>query len=194
MRGYAMRRHLLNVLTALSLMLAISTAVLWIVSYSEVERVRYQPLVDARASSSWSINGRPSEVSLQLRVTPGWVEGWWGEMPSGLHLAGGEPVDGGGTDWRWKVPGFGAEKFHANAIRRDGSRVLYIQGYSFWFRIAWIAAVSILLPLWRTLYFLHRRVRPKAGLCPHCAYDLRATPDRCPECGTVAPAAGARPP
>jgi hypothetical protein len=41
------------------------------------------------------------------------------------------------------------------------------------------------LPSWRLRSALARRRLSKVGHCRRCGYDLRATPGRCPECGTT---------
>ena len=57
---------------------------------------------------------------------------------------------------------------------------------------------EIVIPYWALIVFslvpaglLSRRClivwrRTRAGLCPQCGYDLRATKERCPECGLAA--------
>jgi hypothetical protein len=44
--------------------------------------------------------------------------------------------------------------------------------------------LSLGLPLARLICFMIDRRRDEL-VCPTCGYDLRATPERCPECGTV---------
>jgi hypothetical protein len=58
----------------------------------------------------------------------------------------------------------------------------------------WILpAAAALLPTWRVARWiravLKSRRRFGPGKCHRCGYDMRATPERCPECGQVADAA-----
>lgn len=92
---------------------------------------------------------------------------------------GGEPDDAY-AEWKWG--GFAwYERRNARLSTLAGSAVI-----PFW-SLSLLAAVPVLA--WAITYRRRAR-RPRfQGLCLTCGYDLRESPDRCPECGTV-PTAG----
>ena len=77
--------------------------------------------------------------------------------------------------------------FHASTLRYFSLRIKRMEPQKE-YRISvglWVPALICLGGLYFSL--LHgrrRRRRRKLGLCLKCGYDLRASKDRCPECGT----------
>ena len=79
------------------------------------------------------------------------------------------------TDQRSLLGRLGFE-FYKSAVTDDWDLRLPI-----WF----LFFLTAPLPAVWTLIRARRQRRLKQDTCPICGYDLRATPNRCPECGTA---------
>lgn len=86
--------------------------------------------------------------------------------------------------WRthWQRAGF--EFGRGEHVMGGGYRyATTLVGLPLWF----VAIPAGFLPAWWVRATVQRdriRYRVTQRLCASCGYDLRATPDRCPECGT----------
>jgi hypothetical protein len=86
----------------------------------------------------------------------------------------------------WWSDGWGP--FHWEVNEKDGGEYSIIRR---WYAVPlWLVAlISGVWPVWSIALSIRRMRRrrraAREGCCKSCGYDLRATPDRCPECGTT---------
>ena len=161
-----MARRLINPATALTLLICCALAGLWVRSCSFTDAAWY--------ASEHRTFGANSEAGRIVLVWSG------GRLP---------PLGFDAYSGRHQSP-FWHHLKHLLVVRAfdSGGNSWAIQ-FPHWAAIAIVVATT----LW-----LHRRHRSRGreGLCPNCGYDLRATPEQCPECGSVptltppAPSAG----
>ena len=186
------RSPLLSILTALSLLLCVAAGVLW---------ARSSTHVDGLSCRDAARNG-----GVAATTVPGAIE-WTQRRRAGVEPRSTQPG-------RWEVIvlrqprvsgllrlnpersylgfGYDACEFSLSLLTPGGGTVRQtLRGVvtPLW---AWVIPFA-LLPARALLTRASRRRRDFAsrGLCVRCGYDLRATPGRCPECGTAAHPAGA---
>lgn len=136
-----MRRRLLSILSAVSLVLCIAICTLWI--WSRIRPGTYHALVGSEELAMYVSNGFIVYQGPPRKMTEWVFEG--GQIPTTLS----------------------------------------VMGLGHYFFACWKIAIACLaLPLaW--VAFFRRRQQPVGIVCRSCSYDLRATPNLCPECGMV---------
>ena len=176
-----MRRHLFNSLAAISALLFVATVVLWVRSYRLMDEILWQQTGGVRWA--WTAKGHLA-IGILLADYSKQPASFFGfkyqrdqAMPP-INFLLFMSKGAGDTDINWDGGGFALYARHEAATRNLHAMLVA----PFWF----IGAAMATPPLaWAARRRLHARRQRRLGLCPSCGYDLRATPNRCPECGAT---------
>jgi hypothetical protein len=194
-----MKRRLVNLLTALSLLVCVMAAAMWARSYTALERRGQLRVIEdgsAYRISSWEV-GQTRGVAWVIfsrgTVTPHreadrklmrYQHALIRAQLARTYEPARDFIPASGRTWRERQ-GFSGWGWRTNDEVWQGI------GCGFSCPCWSIVALSCPLPVFVAARAVVARRRGRPGHCRRCGYDLRATPERCPECGTMAPAAPA---
>ena len=165
-----MKRRLFNILSAVSLLLCIFVVVVWMYGFFWVERF-------AERNGRSSITIEPNWICCTAEADKGtlpvpdprpWAWTWTNHtrMPPER------------STWRFDPP-FAPDTM--DVLEANGRVVTRHMFYLPYWLPALVAGLMPGIWLWGRWTIRFRR---KHGLCLNCGYDLRASKERCPECGT----------
>ena len=152
-----MSRRLLNLVSVLSLIVCVAVAALWVRSRWHGDHVRY---------GEGAVHGPAPFAVGRMQGVDDTVAGAVVRRADPAHAAAADRARGGGYSLR---------ECHLHADLFDLAAVPH-------WGLTLAAGVLPALGVWR---WRRGRKGRLAGLCAAREYDLRATPDRCPECGRV---------
>jgi hypothetical protein len=182
------RRVFVQFATALSLLLFLAAAALWIRGYFVSDKLYYSRwrIEDQRAKESayWFLSSR-GQIGIAQRLQ----DSEYASRSSSQYQSLFEHPE---TAWKCERPPASIPDadvppglFHPLGFSYTNQPMppqMALGGFRQWLAPLWfICLISAALPAYRLSRRYFRRYPP--GHCPECGYDLRATPARCPECG-----------
>jgi len=170
------RRRLFNLAAAVSFVLCVALVALWVRGHREADYLTREESRWGRGFASsrgvliyWRAVGRaPWSVNTDDAVGQGWryVPG----VPRDLD----EPSQYARTERDCTRSGIGWRRSTGGGFENTTFTLPH------WL----VSALLLLFPAYWAVGML-RRWRHRSGICRRCGYDLRATPGRCPECGSM---------
>jgi hypothetical protein len=191
-----MIRRLFTILSVLSLLVCVATCVLWVRSYWVQDcgwAAEPGPAAAAVSCGGGTLTvvvaGRWPSAAARWRWEPAPVA-----SPDAYRPSAGWPPPHARSFWVAVASGHaGVGQLYITRWSADAPTLETALAPTVWtdVRLWRLAAATAALPLIGGTRRLVRRIRAgrrrTAGLCRHCGYDLRATSDRCPECGASRP-------